>query len=179
MEMMTPSQIRAYEIYLEGSKPENDYKPTPFSKIADQLKDEGFTGSSSAIQRWSKRFMWKEQLDQQLQIIVIDDEDKTTEEKALSSVVKKRLVDINRNNELTADCYEIMELFLQQTTSNYDKNKVITREDVKIVKDIAVLTGGREDKLLDRIADAGGEKLSSDQIMDEFDAIDVDVEEEE
>jgi hypothetical protein len=177
MEIMTSAQLTAFNIFCDGATAENDYKPTPFVKIAEKLKEEGLSGSSSAIQRWSKKFMWQEQLDQQLQLIVLEDDDKSTEQKALSRVVEKRLVDINRNNALTADCYEIMELFVKQTADNYDKNGVIKRDDVKIVKDIAVLTGGREDKLLDRIAQSGGEKLSSEDLKKEFELIDMDIEE--
>jgi hypothetical protein len=174
---MTSAQLTAFNIFCDGATPENDYKPTPFVKIAEKLKKDGLAGSSSAIQRWSKKFMWQEQLDQQLQLMVLEEDDKTTEQKALTRVVKKRLVDINRNNALTADCYEILELFAKQTADNYDKNEVITREDAKVAKDIAVLTSGREDKLLDRIAQSGGEKLSSEDLKKEFKLIDMDIEE--
>ena len=173
---MTKEQRRAFEIFCEGATPENDYKPTPFLKIESQLKDEGLSGSSSAIQRWSKTFQFKEMLDTQLQLLVINDEDKTIEERALGATVQKRLVDIRRNNELTADCYTIMELFTKQVREDYEKTKKISIHNIKVVKDIAVLTGGREDKLLDRLANQGGEKISSEDLKKEFNEIEIDIE---
>lgn len=178
MNILDEAQKRALEIYISSATIENDYKPLSLAKIAEQLTNEGFKTSSSALQRWSIKYQFKEHLNTQLQLTIIDDESKTTQERALAKTVEKRLVDINRNNELTADCYELMELFSQQVANNFDTNGTIKRDDIKIIKDIAVFTGGREDKLLDRIANQGDEKITSEELKQQFEDIDVEIEDE-
>jgi len=96
----------------------------------------------------------------------------------VSRDVSIKLVDLERNNRLTADCYELMELFTKQVAQTYDQHGIIKRDDIKIVKDIAVFTGGREDKFLDRLANSGDDVMSSDELKAEFDAIDVEIEDE-
>ncbi|MCK5111045.1 MAG: hypothetical protein KAQ94_05940 [Arcobacteraceae bacterium] len=174
---MTPPQARALEIYCESATIENEYKPATFKEIEEKLKEEQMQGSNSAIQRWSKKFNFEGILQAQIQIVVINDEDKTTEHKALDVVVKKKLDALQVNNELTDDCYEIMGLFVKQVVNNYDNTNIIKRDDIKIIKDIATFTGGREDKLLDRIAESGGDKMTSEQQMEEFNDIVLDIEE--
>ncbi len=174
---MTPVQKRALVIYCESATILKDYRPDTFEQISKQLESEDIKASSSSLQRWSKKYKFDEYLQFHIQSIVINDTENKTQQKALSVSVVKSIVDIQRNNELTADCYELMELFAKQTADNYDRTNIIKRDDIKIIKDIATFTGGREDKLLDRIADAGGEKVSSKDILAELDTIDVDIEE--
>jgi len=50
---MTPAQIRALKIYTHSANLHNDYKPKSFEQIAQQLRDEGFTASSSSVGRWA------------------------------------------------------------------------------------------------------------------------------
>ena len=173
---MSPLQKRALELYCESATMFTDYKPFTFAKLVEALEKEGLKASSSSLQRWSKKYNFDEYLKFQIQAVMIADQENPINEKALTVSVEKNLVDIKRNNELTADCYELMELFAKQVADNFDKHQVIKRDDIKIIKDIAVFTGGREDKLLDRIAEKGTEKLSSEEMMKEFDAIDVDIE---
>lgn len=175
---LTPVQLRALEIYTSSADIHNGYTPLSLEKIAQQLRDEGFQASSSAIGRWKTKYQFDSHLQAQIQLIIIDDEEKLIERKALSTSVEKKLVDIKRNNELTADCYELMELFTEQVVTHYDEKQYIMRDDIKIIKDIAVFTGGREDKLLDRLADSGGDKISSEQMKEQFEMIDVEIEDE-
>jgi len=173
---MSLLQKRALTIYCESATIFNDYKPFTFARLSEELAKEGLQASSSSLQRWHKKYNFEEYLQFQIQTVIINDKENSIKDKALTISVQKSLVDINRNNELTADCYELMELFAHQVAANYDKHQVIKRDDIKIIKDIAVFTGGREDKLLDRIAERGTDKLSSEDMKKEFDAIDVDIE---
>ena len=173
---MTPVQKRALTIFCESATIFNDYKPSSYEQISKELEKENLKASSSSIQRWSKKYNFDEYLQYQIQAVIINDTEEAHKNNALTVSVKKSIVDISRNNELTADCYELMELFTKQVAENYDKHNVIKRDDIKIVKDIAVFTGGREDKLLDRIANQGSEKLSSEDIQKEFNEIDVEIE---
>lgn len=174
---MTQAQARALQIYCDSANIHNDYKAKTFEEIATQLKREGYKASSSSVQRWSKKFQFEEHLQIQIQSSLITDKDKKAEHNAITRDVTKKLVDIQRNNELTADCYELMELFTKQVADTYDRTGNIKRDDIKIVKDIAVFTGGREDKLLDRLANTQDEKLSSADMLEQFDTIDVEIEE--
>ena len=70
-----------------------------------------------------------------------------------------------------------MELFAKQTADNFDNTGVIKRDDIKIIKDIATFTGGREDKLLDRIANAGADKITSAEMLEQHKTIEMDIEE--
>ena len=173
---MTPIQKRALELYCESATILKDYRPDTYEQISKKLEKENLKASSSSIQRWSKKFNFDEYLQFHIQSIVINDKENNTQQKALSVAVKKSIVDIERNNELTADCYELMELFAKQTAENYDNTGVIKRDDIKIIKDIAVFTGGREDKLLDRIANAGTEKMSSAEMLEQHKLIELDIE---
>lgn len=175
---MTPIQKRALTIYCESATLFNDYKPMTYEQVAKELEKENLKTSASSIHRWSKKYNFEEYLQFQIQALMIADEDKSHEQKAITLSVKRNLVDITRNNELTADCYELMELFTKQVAENYDTHGSIKRDDIKIIKDIAVFTGGREDKLLDRLAGQGSEKLSSEEIQKEFNEIEVEIEDE-
>ena len=46
-----PNQIRALQIYLDSATYDNDYKPFSCVKISEQLEEEGFEGSKSAVNR--------------------------------------------------------------------------------------------------------------------------------
>lgn len=175
---MTPAQIRALKIYTHSANLHNDYKPKSFEQIAQQLKDEGFTASSSSVGRWAKKYNFKDHLDIQIDKVYAVDTIKKEKLQTVSRDVQTKLVDLDRNNHLTADCYELMELFTKQVAQTYDEHGIIKRDDIKIVKDIAVFTGGREDKFLDRLANSGDDVISSDELKAEFDEIDVEIEDE-
>jgi hypothetical protein len=174
---MTKVQYRAMEIYLDSANYLNEFKPLSHKKIAEQLKKEGFdSGSESAVGRWSQKYKWKKFLKLQQQVMVIDDKDATTEERAVKKAIKTKIVDLERNNIVTAQCYDLMEDFIYQVKENKDKTGFIHRDDIKIVKDIAVFTAGREDRLLDRVAEHGGEKITSKDLKEQFKQIDIDIE---
>lgn len=69
-----------------------------------------------------------------------------------------------------------MEAFLVRVKEDIARG-VFRRDDIKLAKDIAVLVTGREDKMLDRLAGMGGEKLTSEEVKKEFDMIEVELEE--
>ncbi len=175
---MTQAQARALKIYCESATINNGYIPKTFEEIANDLRAEGLQGSSSSIQRWSVKFDFKSHLVAKLQLAVIEDKDKTLETVALRSLDTKKTVDIIRNNELTSDGYEVLETFVDDVLERLDKKEGVSLKEIKLVKDIVLLTSGREDKLLDRLAGAGNETLSSEEIMKEFETIDLDIEEE-
>jgi hypothetical protein len=174
---MTPVQKRALAIFCESATILKDYKPDTFEQISKQLEKEDLKASSSSIQRWSKKYNFDEYLNFHIQSIMINDKENNNQQKAITVAVKKSIVDITRNNELTADCYELMELFAKQTADNFDNTGVIKRDDIKIIKDIATFTGGREDKLLDRIANAGADKITSAEMLEQHKTIEMDIEE--
>lgn len=176
---MSPAQIRALDIYLESATLVRDWKPYSFEEIAKILESEELKGSSSSIQRWSKKYKFELLLQNQIKRALASMNDEKVDEKALDNQVRKQLVDIKRNNELTADAYELMELFMAQTMNDYDTTQRISSENIKIVKDIAVFTGGREDKLLDRMANIGEDKLTSEEIKKEHEAVDIEIEEDD
>jgi arginine repressor len=176
LDSITKPQARAMEIYLASATYMNEFKPTSFKKISEQLKKEGLSGSESAVQRWCQKLKWKRILKHQQQIMIVPDDEKSTEEKAVSKAIKTKLVDLERNSIVTAQCYDLMEDYIDQVRENKDKTGFIHRDDIKIVKDIAVFTAGREDRFLDRVAEHGGEKITSNDLKEQFKQIDIDIE---
>jgi len=164
---MTPAQARALDIYLESATIENEYKPLSLNRIAEQLKSEGFEASSSGVGRWKKDFHFEEVLAKQIQLAVIAQSGEKIEEKAVEKATEKTLTALEINNAITDGCYEVMGLFVKQVKNNYANTNVIPRDDIKLITSIAAFTGGREDKMLDRLAGQGGDKINSDDLKDE------------
>ena len=151
----------------------------PFQKISEELVELGFAAmNKSTIKRWADRFEFKSHLQIQIQNLIISKENRSPEQQALIVTTEKKAVDITRNNLLTADCYDILEDYVDQVKDFKEEKGYITQDQVKIIKDIGSFTAGREDKLLDRLSDLGGEKLSSQDLLEAHNAIDVEIEEE-
>jgi len=175
---MTPSQARALQIYKSSATIENGYTPKTYKEIESDLRAEGLQGSSSSIHRWSEKFNFKGCLEASLSLSIIDDQDNTTKGLALRKLDERKAVDILRNNELTSDGYEVLENFTTGVLERLDEGKKVSLLEIKLVKDIVILTSGREDKLLDRLAGAGTETLTSEEILKQFEEVDLDLEEE-
>lgn len=175
-QILDPNQKRALEIYLESATFENDYKTISCMKIEEKLKDEGFSGGKSSINRWIKDFDFKSHLELKIQTSFTKDKSiaKTTE--ALRKSVEKDLVTVERNSKLIANTYSILEEFASHVLHEIKEKKRFTREDIKLVKEIAVLTTGREDKMLDRLALIGSEKISSQELLEEFQNVVIELE---
>jgi hypothetical protein len=175
---MNDEQQKALDLYLKSATIENDYKPLTYQQLSEELKKNGITKGKSTLQRWGATFEFEKRLENKLQTIMIDEDDKTPEQKALSKVYKKDAVTVERNSDLMAMSYDILEKFTEGVIEDIEAKKPVSLDKIKITKDIAVLTAGREDKLLDRLANAGGDTLSSDELKEEFEMIDVEIEDE-
>jgi hypothetical protein len=175
---MNDEQQKALDLYLESATIENDYKPLTYQQLSDELKKVGITKGKSTLQRWGATFEFEKRLENKLQTIMIDEDDKTPEQKALSKAYKKDAVTVERNSDLMAMSYEVLELIVEETLEDARNGKHIGKDRANFVKDVANLTAGREDKLLDRLANAGGDTLSSDELKEEFEMIDVEIEDE-
>ena len=174
---MTPIQKRALELYCESANIYTDYKPMTFTELSEKLEKENMPVGKSTLQRWSKKFDFKSYLDLHLQQITIADASDKQQRKALSVAVEKKLVDVKRHNELTAGFCEIMEEFIQQVLEDKGKGRRISNDVMKIAITGYGITGGREDKMLDRIANAGTEKLSSAELLEQHNMIELEIEE--
>jgi transposase len=174
--ILDKNQKKALEIYLDSAVFENDYKPASCEKIEEKLKEQGFTGTKSTINRWINKFNFKSHLEFKVQTSFTKDKSlaKTTE--ALRLSVQKDLVTVERNAQLIADSYSILEAFSAHVLKEIKVNKRFVRDDIKLAKDIAVLVTGREDKMLDRLALIGSEKISSKELLEEFANVIIEVE---
>ncbi|NOQ32436.1 MAG: hypothetical protein GQ570_15110 [Helicobacteraceae bacterium] len=173
---MLNNEERALIIYLESATFENNFTPLSYARIAEKLDDEEYTGSKSAIGRWAKKYEWeaKLHLKRQEAVIAIGGND-SIQAKALVALDKKSEVDVKRNSELIGDTYEVLEAFIERVKADIARG-VFKRDDIKLAKDIAVLVTGREDKMLDRLAGAGADRISSEELKKEFDVIEVEFE---
>ncbi len=174
---MLANELRALEIYLESATFENDFRPISYSKIADRLKEEEFSGTKSSVGRWAIKHKWEELLHRKRQEAVIASGSDDLQNKALKIIDEKTEVTVKRNGELISDTYDVMEAFLQRVKDDVSRG-VIRRDDIKLAKDIAVLVTGREDKMLDRLAGVGADTISSEDALKELGSIDVEIEDE-
>jgi hypothetical protein len=98
---------------------------------------------------------------------MISDKDKTMGKKALTHAVGRTMDMFETNRKLQEDGYEVLQSFVGKVKEDIAKGKMI-REDIKLVVAIQSLTTGRDDKMFDRLAAAGGEKVNSEDVMKEF-----------
>ncbi|MCK9546683.1 MAG: hypothetical protein M0Q25_08275 [Sulfurospirillaceae bacterium] len=172
------NQVRALEIYLDSATYENDYKPASCLKIAKQLKDEQLQGSKSSVNRWINEFDFKAHLELKIQASFSKDTSIARTTDNMRKAVEKDLVTVERNGKLIATAYNILEKYTEHILSHIEKTNRFTRDDIKLVKEIAVLTTGREDKMLDRLASIGNDKITSEQLLKEYNDIVIEVEDE-
>lgn len=170
------NQIRALEIYLESATYDNDYKPFSCVKISEQLEEEGLTGSKSAVNRWINDFEFEAHLEFKIQASFSKDKSLARTTETMRQSVEKDLVTVERNGKLISATYEILERYTENVLENIERTKRFVRDDIKLVKEIAILTTGREDKMLDRLAAIGGDKVSSDRLLQEFNEIEIELE---
>jgi len=173
---MLPNEKRGFDLYIESATFENGFIPLSFAKIAEKLKEEQYSGSKASVHRWSKKYKWEEQLHLKRQkAILVAGGDKDIQEKAISVLDEKTKVDVERNAILIGGSYDVMEGFIEKVKAEMARG-IYKLDNIKLAKDIAVLVTGREDKMLDRLADMGADRLSSQDLKAEFEAIEVDFE---
>lgn len=173
------NQVRSLEIYLDSATYENDYKPYSCQKIAEILKDEKLEGSKSSVNRWMNEFDFESHLQLKIQASFTQDKSIARTTDNMRKAVEKDLVSVERNGKLIAATYTILEKYTDHILDNIEKTNRFIREDIKLVKEIAVLTTGREDKMLDRLATIGNDKITSEQLLKEFNEIIIEVEDDE
>ncbi len=175
----TPTQanhIRALELFLDSATFENGYKTYSSVKIADILISEGHQASSSAVGRWRKLYHFDKRLELKINTVMLQDKSVDIKSKAINKATSDTIDRFKVNGELIDDLYAISQAFVDRTKENMANNR-FNREDIKLAKDLLVLTTGREDKMLDRLAGSGDEKLSSSEMKEQFELIDVEIEE--
>jgi len=170
------NQIRALEIYLNSATYENDYKPVSCLKIARQLKNENLEGSKSSVNRWMNEFDFTSHLELKIQASFTKDKSIARTTNSMRKAVEKDLVTVERNGKLIAKSYDILEKYTEHILENIEKTNKFIRDDIKLVKEIAILTTGREDKMLDRLASIGNDKITSEQLLKEFNDVIIEVE---
>ncbi|PHQ88774.1 MAG: hypothetical protein COB42_08195 [Sulfurimonas sp.] len=174
---MLANELRALEIFLESASFENDFKPLSYFLIAEQLKKEKIQGTKSSVGRWAIKYKWENALKIKKQEAVIALGPQQTKEVALKVLDEHTKVTVQRNSVLISDTYDVMEKFISAVKVDI-ANNTYNRDDIKLAKDIAVLTTGREDKMLDRLASMGGETLSSEEMKEDFNLVEVEFEDE-
>ncbi len=173
------NQRRALDIYLESATEDNGFKPKSYQKISDQLYSEDFENcSKSQVERWVKIFKFKERLDKQIQLAYLNKDKPGVLANEVKSKSTQDIADrFKVNGELTDDLYYVARCFIDDVKIDLAKGYKIDKDRMKIIKDLLVLTTNREDKLLDRLAATGGGKLTSAELLKEFEEIELQIEE--
>jgi len=168
--MMTPEQKKAMDVWLSTATLDNNFVAITDRALSDVLKAEhGIDASKSTIERWRNKFNWGGFLDIKMASGIVNDEEKMDDIKSAVGIeaAKATLVDVKRNGELNALAYSIMFSELETIAQKQIEGKRITSDEAKYAKDVAVLTSGREDRLMDRAALMGTAKLlSADDIKE-------------
>lgn len=170
MSELTPSaqmnheQKKAMDVWLASASLDNNFETITDRALSDVLHDEhGIEVSKSTIERWRNKFGWSSFLDLKVASAVVTDEEKMDDIKKSVGIeaAKTTLVDVKRNGELNALAYSILFGELEEIKEKQISGKRITMDEAKLAKDVATLTSGREDKLMDRAAFMGTAKLLS------------------
>jgi len=164
---MDKNQKIALDVWLGTATLFNDFKPISDRDLCVELSHLDVEVSKSTIERWRKKFNFEGFLQMKIASSMVDDADTRAmiEKSSLDVAVKKTTVDVQRNSELTSIAYEILELKMRLIKTEYDQTNLISLDNAKFAKDVALLTSGREDKLLDRAALVGtAELITADEI---------------
>jgi hypothetical protein len=176
---MTKEQQKALDIYLESATLFNDFKPLSDREIAEALEDQGFKVGKSSIDRWRKKFDFEGHLRNKISASMVNDKEtrELIEKSSSDEVIKKTIIDVERNGKLASKAYEILEHKSDLILSKYEATKQISDNDVKLALAIAQLTTGREDRMLDRAAMRDAAALvSRDDILAQLHVTDIEVE---
>ena len=176
---MNEKQQAALKLYLESATIFNDYTPDSDAVIALKLQEAGIQSSKTSVERWRKQFDFKAQLG--LRVSASLTQDKQVRDLIAKAgddaLIDKTVVDLERNNNLTSKCYEILEAKADLVLAQYKATQVITQKDAELAIKIATLTAGREDRMLDRKAMLGAAELISKQdVLSQFSEIEIEVE---
>ena len=166
---MNHEQRKAMDVWLASASLDNNFETITDRALSDVLKEEySIEASKSTIERWRNRFSWQSFLDLKVASAVVNDE-KTMESisKAVGiDVVKTTVVDVKRNASLNSVAYAVMEHELKRIYEKAILGKALSIDEIKYAKDVATLTSGREDRLVDRLAlMGGGDKVSRDDFL--------------
>lgn len=177
----TPAQQRAREVFLNSATLENDFTPMSEKKLAEFLEADGIMTSASSIGRWKTKFKWKEQLQQQIALAFVDDEKikETVRSSALSEVVHKTTVDIKRNEVLMSSAYQALEHVMQKINEKIANNQGLRQDDIDNALKVFALAGGRADKMLDRLSNQPPEAISSEEVLERLIGTTLKVEDED
>jgi len=177
----TPAQQRAREVFLNSATLENDFTPMSEKKLAEFLEADGIMTSASSIGRWKTKFKWKEQLQQQIALAFVDDEKikETVRSSALSEVVHKTTVDIKRNEVLMSSAYQALEHVMQKINEKIANKQGLRQDDIDNALKVFALAGGRADKMLDRLSNQPPDAISSEEVLERLIGTTLKVEDED
>lgn len=175
---MNEIQNLAFEIFLDSACYENDFKPISEDALAKKLNDIGHKASSSSINRWKAKFKWSEALKHKVTLAMSEDKglNALITKSSLESAVKNTKVDIERNSILIAASYEALEIEAFEILERKKQGQKLSKEQAEMLKFISTLSTSRHDKMLDRQALMPPIAVSANEIMDRFNQISIEVE---
>lgn len=166
---MNHDQRKALDVWLESASLDNHFETITDRGLCEVLKEEhGIEVGKSTIERWRKKFNWQSYLDLKISCAVVNDEEKLDDIKKSVGIeaAKRTIVDVGRNGELNALAYSILFGELEEIKGKQVSGKRITTDEAKFAKDVAILTSGREDRLMDRAALMGAaSKVSREDFL--------------
>lgn len=171
------AQARAYELFLGAAKAENNFTPMTERKISEQLKSEGMDISCSCINRWKARFKWNEGLQTAINAALGSDAalKNAVQKSAANSLVKATRVTTAALGELLGLTYDILKEEAVQMRQKQLEGIPLSYNDKNLARDIARLAGEREDRMLDRLANAPTAVVTAAEVLAELKEVTIDI----
>lgn len=177
---LTPSQLRAKEIFINSAILENNFTPHSEVRIAKALEAEGYEGSSSSIGRWKKKFKWQELLNAKIAAALSSQKEvkDIIRNGGLEATVQNTKVDVKRNSMLIAGTYQFLEQEVGRILQNIEETgRAPTEDEFDRMYKIARLSTDRHDKMLDRLANMPPESISAKEVLERLKNIPIEYEE--
>lgn len=179
--IMNEMQQIAFNLFLDSANAQNDFTPLSESRLVEELHRMGFKTSTSSVNRWKEKFKWREFLEQKINMALVSDKGlkKAIVASSLDTVVRNTQIDLRRNSLLLSACYEIGEHEIAKILEKSQMGERLNKEDFNRYIATFKLLADRDDKMLDRLANMSNSTISSEEVLEKLNAIEVEVESEE
>jgi hypothetical protein len=152
---MNEDQKKAFDYWIESATFENDFRPVTLPELAKWCESVGIKTSKSALGRWKKKFDWDAQLELKITASAAKGEAKQlVNESSLSTTVEKSNDDFEKNSEAKDLTYALLIHDLKILMEKIQSGGKTSDKDKRFYLKALEILAGREDKLLDRIANS-------------------------
>ena len=165
---MNETQKKAFTMYMDSATMDNGFTPISFLKIAEQLKEQGLSGSKSSVGRWAVKFKWKDFLEKKVGAALVEEGEAKDliEQSVINATTQRTIDDFTMNESLKNIAYQALLAQSEKYVEKMKKGTWLTHKEENFMCKVLELTSNREDKMLDRQAVLSATKLTnSDDVL--------------